>query len=143
MRNGAAAIERLLRARGLALTSQRRAIVHHLASHGGHWTPTQLRAAITASLPMASRATVYATLALLRDLGVLQEVLVPGGELRFDTNPAPHHHFLCRSCGWLEDLPVASLAVGLVSDEEPRFHVERFSVIAEGLCGRCRPPESR
>jgi Fur family transcriptional regulator, peroxide stress response regulator len=142
MEPGAAAIERLLRARGFALTSQRRAIVQHLAEHGGHWTPTQLRTAITRSFPMASRATVYATLALLRDLGVLQEVHVPGGELRFDTNPVPHHHFLCRSCGWLEDLPVPSLAVRLLEGEAPPFHVERFSVIAEGLCGRCRQPES-
>lgn len=138
MGNGAAAIERLLRARGFALTSQRRAIVHHLAERGGHWTPTELRTAITGSFPMASRATVYTTLALLRDLGVLQEVLVPGGELRFDTNPAPHHHFLCRSCGWLEDLPDPSLAVRFLRHEEPPFRIERFTVIAEGLCGRCR-----
>ncbi|HME71067.1 MAG TPA: Fur family transcriptional regulator [Myxococcota bacterium] len=138
MAQGAAEIERLLRARGFALTSQRRAIVRHLAEHGGHWTPTQLRTAVTGSFPMASRATVYATLALLRDLGVLQEVLIPGGERRFDTNPGPHHHFLCRTCGQLEDLPIPSLAVRFVHEGEPPFQVERFSVIAEGLCGSCR-----
>ena len=130
-------VERLLRARGFALTSQRRAIVRHLAAHGGHWTPSQLRAAITGGFPMASRATVYATLALLRDLGVLQEVLVPGGERRFDTNPEPHHHFLCRGCGRLEDLPIPSVAVRLAQEADPLYQVERFSVIAEGLCGRC------
>ncbi len=135
---GIAEIERRLRARGLALTYQRRAIVRHLAEHGGHWTATQLRTAMTASFPRASRATVYATLALLRDLGVLQEVLVPGGERRFDTNPEPHHHFLCRRCGQLEDLPVPTLAVRFVDEKAPPFEVERFSVIAEGVCGRCR-----
>ena len=138
MGHDAAEIERLLRARGFALTSQRRAIVRHLAEHGGHWTPTQLRTAITGSFPMASRATVYATLALLRDLGALQEVLVPGGELRFDTNPEPHHHFLCRSCRRLEDLPIPSLVVRFVDEGEASFQVESFSVTAEGLCGRCR-----
>ncbi len=135
---GVAEIELRLRARGLALTYQRRAIVRHLAEHGGHWTATQLRTAMTASFPMASRATVYATLALLRDLGVLQEVLIPGGERRFDTNPEPHHHFLCRRCGQLEDLPVPTLAVRFVDEKAPPFEVERFSVTVEGVCGRCR-----
>lgn len=138
MGHDAAEIERLLRGRGFALTSQRRAIIRHLAERGGHWTPTELRTAITGSFPMASRATVYATLALLRDLGALQEVHVPGGELRFDTNPEPHHHFLCRSCRRLEDLPVPSLVVRFVREGEAPFEVERFSVTAEGLCGRCR-----
>jgi Fe2+ or Zn2+ uptake regulation protein len=130
-------IERLLRARGFAVTSQRRAIVRHLVVHGGHWTPSELRAAVTESFPMASRATVYATLALLRDLGVLQEVLVPGGERRFDTNPEPHHHFLCRRCGQLEDLPIPSVVVRLADGAGPPLQVEGFSVIAEGWCGRC------
>jgi Fe2+ or Zn2+ uptake regulation protein len=137
MGHDAAAIERLLRVRGFALTSQRRAIIRHLAEHGGHWTPTQLRAAVTRSLPMASRATVYATLALLRNLGVLQEVHVPGGELHFDTNPSRHHHLLCRSCRRLEDLPLSSLAVSFVAEQSPPFHIDGFSVIAEGLCIHC------
>ncbi len=138
MGRSAAEIERLLRGRGFALTSQRRAIVRHLAEHGGHWTPMELRSAITGSFPMASRATVYATLALLRDQGILQEVLLPGGELRFDTNPEPHHHFLCRSCGRLEDLPTPSLAVRFVHEADLPFEVEGFSVIAKGRCRRCR-----
>jgi len=138
MGRSATEIEGLLRARGLALTPQRRVIVRHLAQHGGHWTPTELRAAITSNFPMASRATVYATLALLRDLGVVQEVHVPGGELRFDTNPEPHHHFLCRSCRRLDDVPILSFAVQFAHDGEPPFHVDRFSVIAEGLCVSCR-----
>lgn len=137
MGQGAAEIERLLRAHGFALTSQRRAIVRQLAEKGGHWTPTRLRTALTGSFPMASRATVYATLALLRDLGVLQEVLVPGGERCFDTNSAPHHHFLCRACGQLEDLPIPSLSVRFVDDRVPPFRLEGFSVIAEGRCERC------
>jgi len=139
MRHVAAEIERRLRASGFALTSQRRAIVRHLAEQGGHWTPAQLRSALAGNPPMPSRATIYATLALLRDLGLLQEVHVPGGELRFDTNPSPHHHFLCRRCRQLEDLPIPSLAVQLAHEGgDPPFSVERYSVIAEGLCGRCQ-----
>ena len=129
--------EGLLRERSFALTPQRRAIVRRLAERGGHWTASELHEDLTREFPMASRATVYSTLGLLRELGVVNAVPIPGGELRFDTNPEPHHHFLCRGCGELIDLPAAWLRLSLQPDGELPFRVERFQVVAEGMCRGC------
>ena len=130
-------VQRLMRERGLAWTPQRRAIVRHLLEHGGHWSASRLLAELTAELPKASRATVYSTLALLRELGVVAALPGPGGELRFDANPEAHHHLHCRRCDRLEDVPEAWIPVQLAPEAGASFQVERFNVVAEGLCAEC------
>lgn len=137
MPQSAEQVEARLRERGFALTPQRRAIVRHLVDNGGHWTAGELLAGITGEFPTASRATVYTTLALLKDLGVVMELPSPGGEVRYDANTDPHQHFVCRRCGRLEDVPDAWLPVRLAAEAPVDFRVERFRVIAEGLCAAC------
>jgi len=127
-------VERLLRERGFALTRQRRAIVRHLLEHPGHWTARELLRAV----PATSRATLYSTLGLLRDLEVLVELPAPGGEVRYDANTDPHQHLRCRRCGRLEDVPEAWLPVRPPPDQKIPFQIERFRVIAEGLCPACQ-----
>jgi Fe2+ or Zn2+ uptake regulation protein len=137
MHRKAEEIELLLRERGLSLTPQRRAIVRRLTEHGGHWSAAEVLERVTGEFPMASRATVYSTLALLRDLGVLVALPVPGGELRFDANSEPHQHFVCLRCGGLEDIPDGWFPVTKSPAAAPTFQVERFHVVAEGVCGGC------
>jgi Fur family transcriptional regulator, peroxide stress response regulator len=140
MHRNAEEIELLLRERGLSLTPQRRAIVRRLAEHGGHWSAAEVLESVTGEFPMASRATVYSTLALLRDLGVVVALPAPGGELRFDANPEPHHHFVCLHCGQLEDIPDGWFEVTRSTRAAPTFKVDRFQVIAEGVCVGCLHP---
>jgi Fe2+ or Zn2+ uptake regulation protein len=130
-------IEVLLRERGFSLTPQRRAIVRCLSEHGGHWTAAALLERLSGEFPMASRATVYSTLALLRELGALAAVAAPGGELRFDANPEPHQHFICIRCGRLEDVPDSAFPVVVPERAAPGFAVHRFHIVAEGLCAPC------
>lgn len=141
MRRSPEEIEGLLRARGFSLTPQRRAILRHLAERGGHWTAAELLESLTGEFPLASRATVYSTLALLRELGVVADVPAPGpgGELRYDANPEPHQHFLCRTCGRLEDVPHAWFPVSIPEGVNAGFRVEHFRIVAEGLCEACLP----
>jgi len=136
MPQDAAQIEMLLREHGCLLTPQRRAIVQALLKPSGHLTAAELLGEITGAFPMASRATVYSTLALLRELGALSEIHLAGAEIRYDANPEPHQHFACTECGGLEDVPDSWLPVTLAV---PRggFRVTRFRVIAEGVCAAC------
>jgi Fe2+ or Zn2+ uptake regulation protein len=138
MAPGVAEIETRMRARGFALTPQRRAIVRLLVDRGGHWTATELVDGLTREFPLASRATVYSTLSLLRQLGMISELPSPAGELRFDANSEPHQHFVCRSCGLLRDVPTAWFPVTVGRDAAISFQVERFHILAEGLCNGCR-----
>ena len=137
MRRTADEVEGLLRERGFSLTPQRRAIVRHLVERGGHWSPAELLESLTGEFPLASRATVYSTLTLLRELGVVTHVPGPGGEARFDANPEPHQHFVCLRCGRLEDVPSEWFLVSIPTGIEPPFRVQHFRVVAEGLCRAC------
>ncbi len=137
MHRSAEEIEALLRERSFALTPQRRAIVRRLSDHGGHWTAAELLECVSGEFPMASRATVYSTLALLRDLGAIATVPAPSGELRFDADPEPHQHFVCLRCGHLEDVPDGCFPVAMPELTAPHFEVHRFRIVAEGLCSSC------
>lgn len=141
MRRTPEEIEALLRERGFSLTPQRRAILRHLADRGGHWTAAEVLESLTGEFPLASRATVYSTLALLRDLGVLADVPAPGpgGEARYDANPTPHQHFVCRRCGALRDVPTEWFPVAVPEGAELGFTVERYRIVAEGVCADCAP----
>jgi Fe2+ or Zn2+ uptake regulation protein len=139
MHRNEAEIEALLRSRGFAITPQRRAIVRRLAEHGGHWSAAELLERVSGDFPLASRATVYSTLALLRELGVVGAVAAPSGELLFDANPEPHQHFVCSSCGRLEDVPEAWFPVTPAPEAAASFLVRRFRIVAEGLCRACQP----
>jgi len=130
-------IESALRERGLSLTPQRRAIARCLSEHGGHWTAAELLARVAGEFPLASRATVYSTVALLRDLGVIAALPELGGELRFDADPESHQHFVCLRCGQLEDVPDGWFPVALPPAAKPTFEVQRYRIVAEGLCGSC------
>jgi Fur family peroxide stress response transcriptional regulator len=82
--------------------------------------------------------TVYRTLWLLIDLGVLTTLGPPRGRVRFDANMRSHHHFVCTHCGLVRDfynpafdalrLPAAVKALG---------RGERTLVEVRGLCVRC------
>jgi len=137
MHRSAEEIEILLRERGLSLTPQRRAIVRCLSDHGGHWTAAELLERVAGEFPLASRATVYSTVALLRDLGVIAALPALSGELRFDADPEPHQHFVCLRCGRLEDVPSSWFPISVPEEVAPTFHVHRYRIVAEGLCQTC------
>lgn len=128
-------VERLLRERRLFLTPQRRAILEFLADNGEHPTAARVFEAVTREHPVTSRATVYNTLSLFQELGVLQEVNLPGKEARFDPNDEPHHHFHCAQCDTLFDIPAEQVQVA--ASELGDMQVQRSSVMFEGTCASC------
>lgn len=125
----------LLRARGLRVTPQRRAIVSAFA--GGateHLSADEVHARASAAVPELGRGTVYSTLAELTELGLLAAVGSPE-PVRFELAAAEHHHFRCRLCLRLYDVDVPAVRVGaLVADG---FVVERTAITVEGVCADC------
>ncbi len=91
------------------------------------------------SYPTMDVATVYRTIHLLAELGVVTEVAM-GGRLHFElTNPAkPHHHMVCRICGMAFDLSPQHLEqfrATLVRGFGFEPDLEHFTIT--GVCARC------
>lgn len=74
-----------------------------------HVTAESLFASVTSEGERVSLATVYNTLHLFCDAGLLQEVLVDGSKSYFDTNTHDHPHYFWEDSGELTDAPLDAL----------------------------------
>ena len=131
-------VESWLREAELRLTPQRFAVLEYLSRAQGHPTADQIAAEINRRFPRASRATVYNTLAALREAGLVREVLLDDAVTRYESNVEPHHHFVCRACGRLEDVPPEAFKVPARIELEGGHEVEAVEVVLRGLCAACK-----
>jgi len=132
----------VLRAQGLRVTPQRCALYANLLGRTDHPTAEQILEDLNRELPISSKATVYSALQSLRDVGLVREVLLPGGVARFDANMGPHHHFHCRQCGVIRDLPWDTFQIQGLDQLPPQFKAEAHEVTVSGLCDRCTHGQS-
>jgi Fur family peroxide stress response transcriptional regulator len=92
-----------LREKGFKVTPQRLAICEFVLSTKEHPTVDQVYRMVKKKHPTISLATVYQTLHLLTEIGMLQELGFGSGIARYDPNYSPHINIVCRNCGKVED----------------------------------------
>lgn len=125
------ALEGILREHGIQPTSQRMAVAEYVLRTDEHPTADRVWERVKARLPAVSRATVYNTLNLLIEKGLLRSYVLTEGAQVFDPKVAPHHHFIDAESGVISDLPWDALqVVGL--EELEGFDVEDFQVVLRG-----------
>lgn len=148
------ALEQTLRGRGHRLTPQRLAILAALVRDSGHPTADELHRRILPEFPTTSLATVYKTLALLKEHGEVLELATDamggasGPGCRYDgRRPRPHPHFICTRCGKIsdpDDSPESTQAeeqLATLVDRLGRqsgYMVDNVRLDLYGLCQDCR-----
>ncbi|MBN2565545.1 MAG: transcriptional repressor [Candidatus Eisenbacteria bacterium] len=137
--------EEATRDAGIKLTHQRREIYRELASTGDHPDAETVLRGVRQRIPEISVDTVYRTLSLLEDLGVVRALGPRRDATRFDANLDAHHHFVCETCGMVRDFDHAEFdALRAPSGLERLGTVSRVCVEVRGLCRECsRTRESR
>jgi Fe2+ or Zn2+ uptake regulation protein len=95
-----------LRRLGLRATAPRMAVLELLASVGGHHSADELVGVLREQGYPHARTTVYNALADLAHAGLVREAPVTAGALRYEAETAPHHHFVCRRCGLIINVPL-------------------------------------
>jgi Fe2+ or Zn2+ uptake regulation protein len=129
----------LLRDRGLRATSQRVVMHRLLRDRDRHLSAEELLSEASEQLPGVSLPTVYATLELFEQLGIVRRVNGGGGTLLWDTRSDTHHHMICRNCGRIEDMDTPlDLEVARRSAARAGFRADRAEVVVSGLCADCR-----
>ena len=133
-----AALAQTLRARGQRVTSQRLVLHRVLAELGRHVSAEEVHDAAAPMLPGLSLPTVYATLGLFEELGLVRRLSLGGEAVLFDPRADEHHHVSCRRCGRVEDLEVSvdDRAV-LRRAGATGFAPDRMQVVVVGLCADC------
>src|SRR5512132_2430158 len=97
----------LLRSRGLRMTPQRRAIVSEVMRTHGHIAPAAIARTIEGEMPGVNPSTVYRTLALLAEGGVLQHSHRESSAEYRKADEAHHVHLTCHRCGRDDELSIA------------------------------------
>ena len=128
----------LLRQRGLRATSQRVVMHRLLRERNRHLSAEELLSEASERLPGVSLPTVYATLELFEQLGIVSRVKGGGGTLLWDTRAEAHGHLICRRCGRIDDMEIA-LDLGRATRSAARagFQPDRAEVVVSGLCASC------
>lgn len=128
-----------LKERDYRLTPQRVELLRLIASSEGHPSAHQLYLKVKNQFPTMSQATVYKTLALLKEMGQVQEI-----DLRDDSHydgnrPEPHPHLICMECNKIVDgeLDLEYSAIRRL-EKDSGFQIIRPQITFYGLCPACR-----
>ncbi len=126
-----------MKAKGLRITPQRFAVYANLLSRQDHPTVDDILTEINRELPIASKASVYSALTVLREVGLVREVLLDEGVTRYDAKVEAHHHFVCDNCGQIEDLDWQIFGHLQMAQLPPGYQVSAYEITVRGNCDRC------
>jgi Fe2+ or Zn2+ uptake regulation protein len=133
----------LLHERGQRVTPQRLVIHRVLRQRDRHLTAEEVHEAVKHDLPGTSTPTVYATLDLLADLGLIRRVNAGSGPALYDARTETHHHVVCRRCGQVEDLDApADFSILERAARTVGFDPMQIDVVVSGLCANCSTARS-
>jgi Fur family transcriptional regulator, ferric uptake regulator len=129
----------ILQARGLRMTPQRRAIVAEIMRTRGHISPTALARKVQGEMPGVNASTVYRTLSLLEEVGVLSHAHLESGAEYHRAEEAGHVHLTCSDCGAEDDLSMEEAeALSNLIERHRQFLPDLTHFAISGLCAECR-----
>ena len=125
---------------GYRLTEPRRSLAALIADQGGHFTAAELVRTARARHLGVGRATVFRTLEVLAELGVVERLDLPSGEHAYvGCEPAHHHHVVCSQCGRTSEIDDAGLRpVMREVARQTGYRVDEHRLEVFGLCPTCQ-----
>lgn len=127
-----------LREGGHRVTSQRLLVHRAVCAEQRHLTAEQVLGNVAEALPSISLPTIYATLELLEDLGLVRRVSTGTGALLFESRATPHAHAACRRCGQIVDVPAPMIDPDAFDGARAAgFQPDEAQLIVFGLCDSC------
>ena len=108
-------------------------IFDYLREHRTHPTVDDIYSDLHPKIPTLSKTTVYNTVKLLADAGIIKTVTIEDSRLRYDACTDTHGHFLCTLCGKVYDFDTGEFAV----DGLDGFDVQTKDVYCTGVCKNC------
>lgn len=129
-------IESYLKANEIKPSLQRMKIFKFVDNSHEHPTVELIYSALKSEIPTLSKTTVYNTLKLFHEKGVVNFLSIDDKELRFDTDLSSHGHFKCKECGKIYDYPISEsnsneiILEGFEIEESYHYHI--------GICNKCK-----
>ncbi|MDI6858545.1 MAG: Fur family transcriptional regulator [Dehalococcoidia bacterium] len=129
-----------LRLGGQRVTKSRRRVLRALAESDDHFTIDGL----ARRLPAVGRATVFRTVKLLLEQGLLCRVLLEDGSVRYrlSRREAHHHHLICVECGDVQDFVECDLGpLSLELSRRTDYEINGHRLEMYGRCPACQAAE--
>jgi Fur family transcriptional regulator, iron response regulator len=120
-----------LRDRGIQPSAQRVAVADYVLNTEEHPSADLVWKRVRERFPWISRATVYNTLNLFVEKGILTRLTIAEDSVVFDPVVAMHHHFIDETTGTIYDVPWDSIEVGRI-DSLGEFEVKTYQVVMKG-----------
>ncbi len=125
----------------MRLTPQRQRILAALAASRSHPSAEELLLQVRKSLPRVSLGSIYRNLRVLREAGLVREIVTAEGR-RYDAVTTPHPHFVCERCSRVYDLSEPLPADVLSRALPPGFAVSQIHLELRGTCPECGKAKS-
>ena len=133
-------VKATLRGEGYKLTRQRRAVIQAITATRSHLTPASIYNQVHPDHPQIGLATIYRTLEILTELGLICEL--HGGGISHSytiSTPQHHHHLVCSNCGTVVDCPGFRLKeLEQALSRETGFRIDEHQLEFTGLCPNCQ-----
>ncbi len=129
---------------GLKYTGERRLLLQAVVRNNGHFEAEQLLLDMRQASERVAKATVYRTLKLLVDCGIVREVQFTNKQVHYEHTygDVPHDHMICRHCGRIiefDAVDVLRLREKVAREHGFRSQSHRFQI--RGLCALCLKTE--
>jgi Fur family peroxide stress response transcriptional regulator len=136
-------ITSLLRDKGFKVTPQRLAIYNMLSSTKSHPNAEMIFSELQEMYPTMSLATVYKTMEILKEIGLVQVLNAGEDSFRYDAITTNHPHVRCTECGQVED--VHGIDIDAFVDQVSQgtnYKIMGQQFYFHGICPNCQPKQA-
>jgi Fe2+ or Zn2+ uptake regulation protein len=130
-------LERELHAAGLRSTRPRILVLHFLRERGGHHAADEIQAALDAADEHLLRGSVYHVLGKLVSRRLVTQADVGPGRALYESGSPWHHHFVCRRCEAVFDVPCVEPSAPCLNPSVPGAQIDEAQIIFRGKCAAC------
>ncbi|HKV40195.1 MAG TPA: transcriptional repressor [Blastocatellia bacterium] len=124
-------VAEVLGSRGIQASAHRVAVARYVLATNEHPSADQVLARVRSGFPQISRATVYNTLNLLVEKGLLRELFLAEGKVVFDPKTDSHHHLIDDITGAIHDIPWESIQVSKMENLDS-YEIRDYQVVLRG-----------
>jgi Fe2+/Zn2+ uptake regulation proteins len=128
----------ILQKAGIVTTHQRVSLLELILSRNNHPDADSVLASAREQMPSLSADTVYRTLNLFADAGIIHRMALPTRRARFDKCVEPHDHFMCARCEQIVDIPRRKKSISVIPEEAKACgEVRDIQMVYVGICRAC------
>ena len=128
-------IEKFLKENDIKPSYQRIKIYEYLIIKKNHPTVDKIYQELVIGIPTLSKTTVYNTLKLFVDKGIVIIINIEDNETRFDADVTLHGHFKCKKCEKVYDFNIDKTNLNL--EDIKKFKIEETHIYIKGICKKC------